>query len=55
MMKKEFKRDVTDVTISMNKKLISQYEEAKKLLDKTKESLLIVKQDIRERIPHAEH
>jgi len=45
-MKKEFKRDVTDVTLALNKKLISQYEEAKALLEKTIKSLEIIKNDI---------
>jgi len=54
-MKKEFKRDVTDVTLALNKKLISQYEEAKALLEKTIKSLEIIKNDIWEKIPHQEH
>ena len=42
------------MTIALNKKLISQYEEAKALLAKTQRSLEIIKEDIRDKIPHQE-
>lgn len=54
-MKGDFKREITDVTIMQQKKLLKQYEDAKAFLVKSEKALDQCNYDLAEKIPHEEH